>query len=83
MDMENYMKYMKIPMRKDNQIFGEGIKYYLNGTKKIEGNFLNINSYKGKYYDPDNHLIFEGEVSYEIPFISSQMKLYNDNGNLF
>lgn len=67
---------------KDNQIFGEGIKYYKNKSKKIEGNFLNINSYKGKYYDPDNHLIFEGGVSHEIPFKSPQLKIYNDNGNL-
>ena len=67
---------------KDNQIFGKGIKYYKNGSKKIDGYFLNINSYKGIYYDPNGNIIFEGEMTNEILFVQNKIKLFNDGGNL-
>jgi len=57
-------------------------KYYKNGSKKIEGNFLNINSYNGIYYNPYNDIIFNGEINHEIPFKLNQLNLYNDNGYL-
>ena len=67
---------------KDDNIFGEGIKYYKNGLIKIEGNFQNINSYKGTYYNPEGVIIFKGEVSNEIPFYSNNLILYNDMGKI-
>ena len=67
---------------KNNEIFGKGIKYYTNGSKKIEGNFNGINSYNGIYYSPNKKIIFNGEISQEIPIESKQLILYNDNGNL-
>ena len=63
----------------DSDFYGKGIKYYTNGSKKIEGYFQNNFLFNGKYYNPNNIQIFEGESSYEILF-SKKFILYNDNG---
>ena len=49
---------------------------------KIEGNFQNINSYKGTYYNPEGVIIIKGEVSNKIPFYSNNLILYNDMGKI-
>ena len=66
----------------DAKICGKGVKYYVNGAKKIEGIFQNINSYEGKYYNPQNKEIFNGKISNEIPMDFENMILYNDLGNI-
>lgn len=63
----------------DNQIKGKGIKYYQNGSKKIEGIFDTLNLCKGIYYAPDNKELYKGKIKNEIPIISNDVVLYNDN----
>ena len=80
-DNDNYLYYEG--NFENDQIFGKGIKYYKNGSKKIEGYFHNINSYKGIYYNPDNkEILFKDKVFCEIPFKAEHQILYNDKGNL-
>ena len=67
----------------DNKIWGKGVKFYVNGSKKIEGIFENIYSYEGKYYNPLNKEIFNGKIKNEITMDFKNMKnmiLYNDLG---
>ena len=42
----------------------------------------NINSYKGKYYNPQNEEIFKGNITNEIPMNCKDMVFYNDMGNI-
>ena len=48
----------------DMEISGKGIKYYKNGSKKIEGKFDDLFTYDGKYYEPYGQIIFEGKMSH-------------------
>jgi len=67
----------------DGEISGMGIKYYKNGSKKIEGYFHNIFLFDGNYYSPDKELVFKGKISSKIIF-SNKFVLYNDGGeNLY
>ena len=67
----------------DMEISGKGIKYYKNGSKKIEGKFDDLFTYDGKYYDPYGQIIFEGKMSHKIPFnINQSSSIYNDKGHL-
>ena len=52
---------------KNNEIYGKGIIYYYNNSKKIEGIFQTINKCKGIYYDPKGEKIYEGIIANEIP----------------
>ena len=63
---------------KNDEFFGEGIKYYDNGAKKMEGIFETFNCCKGKYYSPDNQLLYEGKILNEIPEDCKSIKIYND-----
>jgi len=63
-----------------NNIYGKGIKYYVNGLKKIEGTFKSINSYEGKYYNPKGKEIYNGKIINEIPMDFNNIILYNDLG---
>ena len=63
------------------EISGKGIKYYKNGSKKIEGEFTDIFTYDGIYYNPYGKIIFKGKISHTLPFNIDQ-PLYNDNGYL-
>ena len=63
------------------EISGKGIKYYKNGSKKIEGEFTDIFTYDGIYYNPYGQIIFKGKMSHKLPFNIDQ-PLYNDNGYL-
>ena len=72
-------KYYK-EMFKNNLINVKGIKYYKNGSKKIEGIFNDINSCEGIYYDPFENKIFEGFIINEIPNdIYLNISIYNDD----
>ena len=64
-----------------NKIEGKGIKYYQNGSKKLEGIFDTLNYCEGKYYDPQNNEIYIGRIKNEIPIDSMKMVIYNDNTN--
>ena len=63
-----------------NEICGKGIKYYINGSKKIEGIFESINSYEGKYYNPKGEEIYNGKIINEVPMNFKDKILYNDLG---
>ena len=60
------------------KIKGEGIKYYDNGSKKIEANFSDKNTCKGKYYSPDNELLYEGPMLDDIPSNNKKIRIYSD-----
>ena len=64
----------------ENEIYGKGIKFYINGSKKIKGTFKSINSYEGKYYNPKGEEIFNGKIINEIPMNFNDITLYNDIG---
>ena len=64
---------------KDSSIYGKGIKYYINGKKKIEGHFINILLFNGIYYNINNQQIFKGEVTPQM-INTKNIILYNDNG---
>jgi len=61
----------------NNEKKGEGIRYYDNGSKKIVAFYNNSLSCKGKYYSPDNELLYEGDMIDEIP-CNDNIKIYND-----
>ena len=63
---------------KDGSIYGKGIKYYINGSKKIEGIFKNINSCKGKYFNPKNEELYEGLIINDIPIKCENIIIYDD-----
>jgi len=63
------------------EISGKGIKYYKNGSKKIEGEFTDIFTYNGIYYNPYGQIVLKGKMSHKLPFNIDQ-PLYNDNGYL-
>ena len=75
---ENGKKYIEGNFQKE-YIFGKGIKYYENGSKKMDGIFKSINICIGKYYNPNNKVIYEGEIINEIPIKYDKIKIYNDN----
>jgi len=62
----------------NGEMKGEGIKYYDNGSKKIEAIFANNTSYKGKYFSPDNELLYDGEINDDMPLNNENIKIYND-----
>ena len=62
----------------NDEIFGKGIKYYDNGSIKFEGIFDSLNSIDGKYFSPDNELIYKGIIKNEIPLNIQNIKIYND-----
>ena len=62
----------------NNERKGEGIKYYDNGSKKIEAIYTNTKTCKGKYYSPDNELLYEGDIIDEVPCGDKNFKIYND-----
>ena len=64
------------------EIFGKGIRFYKSGKKKIEGVFEENNISKGKYYDPNGKVIYEGEIINDLFYKSDYIELYNDNGIL-
>ena len=70
-------KYFEGNFENDN-MKREGIKYYDNGSKKIEANYINSSSCKGKYYSPNNELLYDGEMKNEIPINNENIKIYND-----
>ena len=70
-------KYFEVNYENDI-IKGEGVKYYDNGAKKIEAIFINSITCKGKYYNPNNELLYEGEMKNEIPINNENLKIYND-----
>ena len=63
----------------NGEISGKGIKYYINGSIKVEGEFTNLLLFNGKYYDIYKNLLFEGEITPEI-ISSKKIILYNDKG---
>jgi len=63
-----------------NEINGKGIKFYIDGSKKIEGIFESINSYEGKYYNPKGEEIYNGKIKNEILMNFKDTTLYNDLG---
>ena len=80
-DDDNYQSYLYYEGNFiKNEIYGKGIKYYVNGLKKIEGIFESINSYEGKYYNPKGKEIYNGTIINEIPMRFSDIILYNDLG---
>lgn len=64
----------------ENEISGKGIKFYVDGSKKIEGIFESIDSYEGKYYNPEREEIYNGKIINEIPMNFKGISLYNDLG---
>ena len=73
----NKQKYFEGNFEK-NEIKGEGIKYYDNSAKKIEAFYINTLQCKGKYYSPDNELLYDGDMQDEIPCNKESIKIYND-----
>ena len=47
---------------KDNDLYGKGIIYYNNNSKKIEGIFNTINTCNGIYYNPKGEEIYKGLI---------------------
>ena len=66
---------------KNGEIFGKGTKFYKNGAQKLEGNFENLNSFEGKYYDPENKELYNGKILNKIPVENKKIILYDDNTN--
>ena len=69
-------------MFKNNEINGEGQKYYKNGNIKFEGIFNTINSCQGIYYSPFGKKLYQGNIKNEKPDEYMFIKLYDDNGNI-
>ena len=67
----------------NGNIFGNGIRFYKNGQKKLEGNFESSdNIFKGKYYSPNGNLIYKGKIENDFFYNSDILEIYNDNGYL-
>ena len=73
----NKQKYFEGNFEED-KIKGKFIKYYDNGSIKIEANYKDSISCNGKYYSPDNELLFEGDIIDDIPCTDANIKIYND-----
>ena len=73
----NKQKYFEGNFEND-EIKKKGIKYYDNGSKKIEAYYINSLRCRGKYYSPDNELLYDGDMTDEIPFNKENIKIYND-----
>ena len=65
---------------------GKGKEYYANGNKlKFEGEYLNDQRYKGKRYDKNGNLTFEGEyrnLEYSIKKFKGMKTKYSFNNQL-
>ena len=44
------------------EIKGKEIRYYKNGSKKLEGIFENNNIFEGNYYNPEGKIIWKGKI---------------------
>ena len=64
---------------KNNKIEGKGVKFYKNGSKKIEGIFDTLNLCEGIYYSPENKEIYRGKILNEITINCKKGIIYNDN----
>ena len=64
----------------NNEFSGKGVKFYINGNKKIEGVFNNINSYEGIYYSPEKEIVYKGNILDEISMYLNGNIIYNDLG---
>lgn len=64
----------------NNEFPGKGIKFYINGNKKIEGIFNNINSYEGIYYSPQMEIVYRGNIIDEISMYLNGNIIYNNLG---
>ena len=73
----NKQKYFEGNFENDERK-GEGIQYYDNSSKKNESIYTNTKSCKGKYYSPDNELLYDGDIINEIPCNDGNFKIYND-----
>ena len=63
---------------KDNDLYGKGIIYYYNNSKKIEGIFDNLNTCQGIYYNPKGEEIYKGLITNEIPDYSDNAIVYDN-----
>ena len=63
---------------KNNYFCELGIRYYKNNAIKIKGYFYGNNNCEGKYYSPENKLLYNGIIINEIPLNSDKIILYND-----
>ena len=51
----------------------------MSGKKKLEGIFKENDIFEGKYYNPDNKIIFKGKIVNDIFYDSNYLEIYNDN----
>ena len=82
-----YKKYYKGEYYEGNfingKIFGNGIRFYTNGQKKLEGYFEPSNNiFKGKYYSPKGNLIYKGTIENDFFYNSDIFEIYNNDGYL-
>ena len=66
----------------NGKIKGKGIRYYKNGSKKLEGIFEDNNIFEGNYYNPEGKIIWKGKIVNDIFCDTNYIELYNDNGFL-
>ena len=65
----------------EGKFHGQGIKYYDNGYKKLEGIFTHSNQqekFEGKYFSPENELLYDGSLINEAPLNNEKIERYND-----